>query len=236
MPFLRRNIFDNVPDRLTNRKLNPYVDQMVDSAQSQSLPIYYGPALQGKAGQWKATFAKQSADVNNVVVEIGCHKGKALAQMADDHRDHGFVGLDITFKRVVLSAKKAQEHGLNNTALVLGDARFLADLFAPQELTGVAIFFPDPWSKKKSQLHNRLVDQEFCHGLGRLLAPQGFFWLKTDCLQYHRDVASYMEATGLFSLSQQNSPLKGVYPTSYELKFKEKNVPTYQQIWFRNLD
>ena len=48
-------------------------------------------------------------EASSLIVEIGSHMGDVMCEMANNHPDKAFVGLDITFKRVVTLAEKAKK-------------------------------------------------------------------------------------------------------------------------------
>ena len=141
------------PTDLPNREVNPFVTKMVEGAKNGTLPVLYGESLKGLAGNWR----QHQGDKPELIVEIGCHKGDVLRDLAQDHQETLFVGLDITFKRVVETARKAEKAGLDNLRSVLANAQGLDLLFGEAELDGVIIFYPDPWTRKKRQLKNRLL-------------------------------------------------------------------------------
>ena len=48
------------------------------------------------------------------LVKLDTYLGLVLRQMAKDFPENGFLGMDITFKRVVKTVKSAKSDGLNN--------------------------------------------------------------------------------------------------------------------------
>src|SRR5689334_8684011 len=91
------------PTCKTKSWINPYLLAMREAAQDGSLPIYYGDKLKQMPGHWRQHLSARFTShrpLQKLVLEIGCHLGRTLVQMAEDQKDHGFIGLDITFKRV----------------------------------------------------------------------------------------------------------------------------------------
>ena len=233
--IISRIFLDPSSDRFT--KVNPYLTEMLSSRGEQDPRIVFGQELIGLKGRWADKFNAQSERgfrPEKIIVEIGMHKGHVLADMAAHVPEVGFVGLDITFKRVVLSSKRIAARGLRNAFCVYGDARYLYDVFEPSEIDGVVVFFPDPWSKKKKQRRNRLIDENFCVDLIKLIKPGGFVWLKTDDSEYFAEGAKHLEAAGFAPSSDSVSPWLGTYCSLFERRFKEQKVATFEGVWMKS--
>ncbi len=231
MPFINVDIFDDLPLRL-KKNINQYLDIFTQAHAEGSLPIKYGPELQGMKGGWQSFLAQQNASpVEKLIVEVGVHKAKVLKELALQQPSLGFIGMDITFKRIVVSAQRLKDAGANNAAIVLGNAKAMTEIFAENELDGVIIFFPDPWTKKNHQLKNRLINPEFCQGLKRVLKKDGFFWLKTDSSDYFYNTASLLEKLGFMPMP--NAPFAGNYESVFEKRFKDQGLNTYEGSWLR---
>ena len=136
---------------------NPYISKLKQFKKTNTnFPILVDEEL-------KQNLSLQNMSAyNGVFLEIGCHKGKILSELASANKESFFVGFDITYKRVFLSAQRSEQAGLKNVKLIKHDGSYANKVFAPQSLAGVIIFFPDPWAKKLSQRHNRMLDQKFC--------------------------------------------------------------------------
>lgn len=169
------------------------------------------------------------------VIEIGCYLGKNLIEMANANPHINFLGLDITYKRVVKTARKIHRLGLKNAFVGICDGNTLLDFIDDKSLHGVCVFFPDPWVKLKQQKH-RLLSESFFEKIQTKLAPQGFFWFKTDHEGYFQDTTSLIKN---YKLTQErNEPPEtisgGPFVTMFEKMFKEKNLPTYEVTYFKS--
>lgn len=140
-------IFRELPSSHSG-EVNPYYEILKKSARDRTLPLFYGPFLEGKKGNWREEFKNKPKDL---LLEIGCHKGSTLCQIAEDNKALGFIGIDITYKRVCETASLAVAKELQNVRSVLANGNELSYIFQEAELSGIIIFFPDPWLKKRSK-------------------------------------------------------------------------------------
>lgn len=217
-------------------EVNPFLSKMREALDGSSeLPLLYGPALKPWAKNWRQWFFEQKQlKVQQLVVEIGCHKGEVLKNMASNHPDKGFIGLDITFKRVVTTANKAVESGQNNMLSLLCNAQALDLLFDSEEVDGFVIFFPDPWARKKRQQKNRLLDLSFLKKLHGCLKTGGFLWIKTDHLSYFEDICQHAAQVGLQKFVPESTDIPGeIYTSRFEAHFRELGEPSYESCWHK---
>lgn len=233
MPIRTNNPFENLLEKIDPSK-NVFVQKLVDAQNSGSLPVAFGPTLKDFPGKWREKFtAMESVTANTpLVVEIGCHYGNTLVDLAQDHPDVLFVGIDITFKRVVSSAEKAKSLGLKNVLVILANASGLDELFTAGEATGFVTFFPDPWKKKK-QARNRLYAPPFCNAAWRILSDGGFLWLKTDQEPYFREACSHTADAGF--RATEVLPLFGTkdYSSAFMRRYELQKLPWFGRKWVK---
>lgn len=234
MPIRKTDFFADPTEGL-NRAVNPFVDKMIQGAQDGSLPCLYGPMLKPNQYRWSESFEERTGTaMNGIVLEIGMHKGETLVQLATERSDIGFIGLDITFKRVVTTAEKVAEQDLKNVLSCLANAKDLQELFAPNSLEGVVVFFPDPWNKKRGQTKNRLLQPQFIQKLFDLVKPNGFFWFKTDCFAYAQAVTEANQSIGWLA-TEKTFPIifSKDHGSCFERKFHEIGQETVNQVWVK---
>ncbi len=220
------------PTEGLNPEVNPYVVRMQRGLARGELPLSYGPDLRGRRGQWRQ-FMGEAMGVTPAAIycEIGCHKGNTICDMAAAHPDKAFIGIDITFKRVVTTASKAKERNLRNVFAVLANGKALQHLFAEEELDGLVMFFPDPWAKKKRQRKNRLFNADFVQQLMPALGPGAFVWFKSDQENYVEEANQLLADQGCRPIAHPVGLLAETYATTFEKLFTKQNLPTFGSQW-----
>ena len=137
--------------------------------------------------------------------------------------------MDITFKRVVTTAKKLQRCGQTNAWAILGNAEQAENIFSPGELDGVVVFFPDPWKKKRSQLNRQLFSQKFCFTLSNLIRENGFLWIKTDDSSYFFKIRGFLERAAFRIVPDY--PFSLDYSTCFQRNFARNQIGYEQGVW-----
>lgn len=139
-----------------------------------------------RAPQLKGRWREESLKVGNdypLDLEIGTGNGYHFAHLANAHTDRALVGIELKFKPLIQSIRRALRGGAKNVRAVRYDAACIDDLFAKGELNNVYIHFPDPWTKKRKWKH-RLIQEDFLVMLHGLMRPGSYLDFKTDSLDY----------------------------------------------------
>lgn len=220
-------IFRELPSSHSG-EVNPYYEILKKSARDRTLPLFYGPFLEGKKGNWREEFKNKPKDL---LLEIGCHKGSTLCQIAEDNKALGFIGIDITYKRVCETASLAVAKELQNVRSVLANGNELSYIFQEAELSGIIIFFPDPWLKKKKQKKNRLIKQEFCGIIRNLLKKEGFVWFKTDSEEYFTEAREAFLNSAFKQGDMSNTFFTKNYESTFESRFRKQGLPKYEGVF-----
>jgi tRNA (guanine-N7-)-methyltransferase len=220
------SFFKDIPQSVC-RKVNPYLGLLEQAREQINTPCaYYGTSLSTLKGSWKKLLPRPDS---KLIIEIGCHNGNLLRQLASDNPQNLYVGIDITYKRVYVSARKAYEKGLTNVVTLLADARCLPLLFARGEIDDIIIFFPDPWKKKNYTKQHRLIDQTFCLTLAELLTEKSNFYLRTDCDLYFFAAQHYLNFAG-FNEKMFCSDLAD-HKSHYHQLFLQKGMKINEGSW-----
>jgi tRNA (guanine-N7-)-methyltransferase len=140
----------------------------------------FGVDMPGSAVDWPTLFGRNAP----LTLEIGFGAGEVLAQLAGEHPDRNFLGIEAYRNGVGRLLGRVQAAGLDNLRVLEGDAVELLDHgFADASLDTLLLYFPDPWPKKKHH-KRRLVQTAFADRVARVLKPGGLWRLATDWVQY----------------------------------------------------
>jgi len=118
------------------------------------------------------------------VLEIGLGMGDALAEMALNHPENDYIGIEVHRPGVGRVLGMLAEQGSRNARVFCHDAvDILKRRIADESLDRILVFFPDPWHKKR---HNkrRLIQPDFVQLLRAKLKPGGILHLATDWEDY----------------------------------------------------
>lgn len=133
-------------------------------------------------GSWREKIFNVSND-HPLDLEIGTGNGYFFTHQSKNNPNRCLVGLEITYKTLIQSIRRAVATGATNMRMVRFHASNLNDLFANEELNNIYIHFPDPWPKKK-HVKNRLFQLDFMMIIYDLQKPGSFIDFKTDSLDY----------------------------------------------------
>ena len=141
--------------------------------------------------QYAIPFAARQIDLDaafgrnaSIVLEIGFGMGETTAAIAQTHPENNYLGIEVHSPGVGSLLKLITAQALTNVRIVQHDAVAVVEhMIAPGTLSGVHIFFPDPWPKKRHH-KRRLIQPPFVHLLASSLAPGGYLHLATDWEDY----------------------------------------------------
>jgi len=140
-----------------------------------------------------------------VHIEIGFGNGDVLASMAAVHLQNNYLGIEVHRPGVGMLLRRVEAEGLANVRIACDDAReFLEQRIPEGSVSGVYVFFPDPWHKKRHH-KRRLVQAEFVALLARKLKPGAMLHLATDWEDYAQQMLAVLSAAeGLENAAGQN--------------------------------
>ena len=128
---------------------------------------------------------------------------------------------------------------MNNIRLIRGEAAYvLRHLIAPVALSGVRVFFPDPWPKARH--HKRRLLQPATVGLiSERLRPGGVLHVATDHPEYAEQIAEVGDAEPRLRRLDAAEPgaalpISIVRPTTkYETKAQDIGSAVAELVWKR---
>jgi tRNA (guanine-N7-)-methyltransferase len=139
---------------------------------------------------WTEVFGRQAPRI----LEIGFGMGSATAEIARNHPEIDYLGVEVHTPGVGALLKHIGEFSLDNLRIVQHDAvEVLRYMIAESSLDGIHIFFPDPWHKKRHH-KRRLIQPVFVELLCSRLKPGGYLHLATDWEDYAHQMLDVMGA------------------------------------------
>jgi tRNA (guanine-N7-)-methyltransferase len=165
-------------------------------------------------GQWRTNVFK-CADEKAMDVEIGTGSGMHFAHYANAHLDRLLVGLELKYKPLIQTIRRAQAMGARNSAMCRYHAFNFDQLFAVGEINNVFIHFPDPWTAPRKP-KNRVVNRKILSTIFEMQRAGSFLEFKTDSREYF-----------LWALEE-------IKETSYKIEFQTLNLYAEGGKYFEN--
>ncbi|MDF1677169.1 MAG: tRNA (guanosine(46)-N7)-methyltransferase TrmB [Legionellaceae bacterium] len=120
----------------------------------------------------------------DTVVEIGFGMGQSLVTMAKAQPDINFIGIEVHRAGIGSLVADIHDAGLTNVRVAPYDAVLvLKQCIAPETLSGIQVFFPDPWPKARHH-KRRLIQPAFVSVLAKALKVGGVLHCATDWEDY----------------------------------------------------
>jgi len=211
------------PSNMTHPPIRSYVLRQgrfspgQQRAYAELLPRFgvpYRPTLL----DWRALFGRRAP----VVVEIGSGMGETTAQIAEANPETDYLAIEVHTPGVGSLLRHLSERALTNVRVIQHDAvEVLRDMIPAQSLSGLHLFFPDPWPKKRHH-KRRLVQPEVARLLASRLAPGGYLHFATDWQDYAEHALGVLSgAPGLRNSCSQYAPRPATRP---ETKFERRGL------------
>ena len=183
-------------------------------------------------GAWKQAFGND----HPIHIEVGMGKGRFITQMAFDHPEINYVGIE-RYSSVLLRALEKRETmtEFQNLFFLCIDARELPEIFAENEVERIYLNFSDPWPKDR-HAKRRLPSREFLSRYDKILVPDGTVEFKTDNRGLFDFALEEVEPAGwilkacTFDLHHDGVLSEGNVMTEYEEKFSALGNPIHKMI------
>jgi tRNA (guanine-N7-)-methyltransferase len=125
---------------------NEYVQALLGEYSPWAFDEEKAPTLRG---EWRQEFGAEADGALDL--EIGTGNGFHFAWRAQQHPQRSLVGIELKYKPLIQTIRRARNNESENARMVRYNARLLRDLFADEELDNVFIHHPDPWPKKSQK-------------------------------------------------------------------------------------
>ncbi len=132
-----------------------------------------------------------------LIVEIGSGVGEATAALAATRPSYDVLAFEVWRPGVAETLGRLADAGVDNVRLCGVDAVWsMEHLIAPDSLSELWTFFPDPWHKKRHH-KRRLLTPEFARLAASRLVPGGVWRLATDWADYAGQMLEVLDAEPL---------------------------------------
>jgi tRNA (guanine-N7-)-methyltransferase len=163
------------------------------------------------------------------ILEIGCGMGDTTAHIAAAHPENDYLGVEVYPPGVGNLCKRITEDGLKNVRVIRHDAvEVVRDMLPDASLSGIHVFFPDPWPKKRHH-KRRLIQPPFVAELTRRLRPGGYLHCATDWEAYAQQMLEVLSAEpGLHNTATDYAPRPEYRPLT---KFERRGLALGHGVW-----
>ena len=129
-----------------------------------------------------------------LILEIGCGTGTSTLAMAQAEPDLDVIAVEVYRRGLAQLLSAIDRAEVTNIRLVRGDGvDVLTHMVGPDSLTGVRVFFPDPWPKARHH-KRRLLQADTMALIADRLRPGGVLHAATDHLGYAEHIAEVGDA------------------------------------------
>jgi tRNA (guanine-N7-)-methyltransferase len=157
-------------------------------------------------------------------IDVGCHKGRFLVEMARRYPFSNFLGVERHQQRIEKAREKISRLALGNAAVVHGDGRETIDRLPAACADYVHVLFPDPWPKRRHKIR-RMVRTEFLREVLRILKCRGILRLVTDDADYARAMEFHAASLAEFQCAIDDG--RKYPPTEFQIRFLSDSRPVY---------
>ncbi len=164
-----------------------------------------------------------------VVVEIGSGMGETTVRIAAENPEIDYIAIEVHAPGIGSLLRQVEEAGLTNLRVAQHDAvEVLREMIPAGSLSGIHVFFPDPWPKKRHH-KRRLVQPAFAALAASRLARGGRLHVATDWQEYAQQVLAVLgETRGLRNTAEGFAARP---PWRPETKFERRGRKLGHGVW-----
>ncbi len=171
-----------------------------------------------------------------LILEIGCGTGTSTVAMAQAEPNVDVIAVEVYRRGLAQLLSAIDREHVTNIRLIRGDAVDVLDhLLAPGSLSGVRVFFPDPWPKARHH-KRRLLQSAVVATIADRLRPGGVLHAATDHADYAEQIAEVGDAEPLLTRLEPGAetPISTIRPTTkYEGKAEAAGSVVNEFVWER---
>ena len=161
-----------------------------------------------------------------IVLEVGFGRGEFLLELARSAPGTAFVGVEVSYKRVLKMARKLAFAGIENVRLLEGRGEVIVgELIGDACLAEVWVNFSDPWPKDR-HASRRLIRPSFVAEVVRCLTEGGVLHVATDDEVYAGQIDQV--------LSAERKLINDFGPDPWRSEVPGRIQTGYQEDWLRD--
>ena len=162
-------------------------------------------------------------------LEIGFGMGETTARIAADHPQHDYIGIEVHTPGVGGLLRLIEAQQLANIRIIQHDAvEVVTHMIAKASVSGIHVFFPDPWPKKRHH-KRRLLQPAFVQLLASRLQPGGYLHAATDWEEYAARILDVFSGEALLINSAEGFAARPDYrPLT---KFEARGLKLGHGVW-----
>lgn len=182
-------------------------------------------------GRWHLIFGND----HPVHIEIGMGKGQFIMQLAKEHPDINYIGIERYSSVLLRALQKMEIEPLPNIRFLCMDASIITEVFDKEEVAKIYLNFSDPWPKER-HAKRRLTSRQFFERYDKILAGNGVVEFKTDNDDLFafsmEEVAEAGWTLDAHTFDLHHDPVlnEGNVMTEYEEKFSSLGHPIHKLI------
>ncbi|MCI5958216.1 MAG: tRNA (guanosine(46)-N7)-methyltransferase TrmB [Lachnospiraceae bacterium] len=173
-----------------------------------------------------------------IQIEIGMGKGRFIMQMAEEHPEINFIGIEKYSSVLLRAIQKMEQNELPNLRFIRMDAEDITEVFEKGEVDKIFLNFSDPWPKDR-HAKRRLPSKEFLKRYDEILKKDGVIEFKTDNRDLFDFAVEQLEPAGwkaeVITYDLHHDPVlcEGNIMTEYEEKFSSIGNPICKYVIYR---
>ena len=193
-------------------------------------------ALDAYLDKWSLPYRAEVLDLSQTfgrsaptILEIGFGMGETTEQIALARPQDNFLGVEVFNAGVGALLKRIETSTLENIRIVQHDAvEVLRDMVAPNSLSGVHIYFPDPWPKKRHH-KRRLIQAPLIELLSSRMASGAYLHCATDWEHYAQQMLQVLSGeASLINTAENFAPRPDFRPLT---KFENRGLRLGHGVW-----
>ncbi|MCX7223436.1 MAG: tRNA (guanosine(46)-N7)-methyltransferase TrmB [Burkholderiales bacterium] len=193
-------------------------------------------ALDAYLDKWSVPYRAEVLDLSAAfgrsaptVLEIGFGMGETTEQIALARPQDNFLGVEVFNAGVGALLKRIEISALENIRIIQHDAvEVLRDMVAPNSLSGVHIYFPDPWPKKRHH-KRRLIQAPLIELLSSRMASGAYLHCATDWEHYAQQMLEVLSGeASLINTAENFAPRPDFRPLT---KFENRGIRLGHGVW-----